>query len=216
MTTDLTARLSRLYTGAVHDVLRAAGHDRCVLPHELRPLDPTLKLAGPAWTFSGITDCTRSRHETLLAWTRVLSAAPAGHVLVCQPHNRQVALMGELSAETLKSKGVLGYLADGGCRDTDFILAQRFPVFHRFFTPADIAARWTADRLGEPVTIGDVTIRTGDFLLGDRDGVIVIPSELAEQVIAQTEQVATTENQVRDAIRSGIDPVDAYLKYGKF
>ena len=81
---------------------------------------------------------------------------------------------------------------------------------------ADIAARWTADRLGEPVTIGDVTIRTGDFLLGDRDGVIVIPSELAEQVIAQTEQVATTENQVRDAIRSGIDPVDAYLKYGKF
>ena len=53
-------------------------------------------------------------------------------------------------------------------------------------------------------------------MLGDRDGVIVIPSELAEQVIAQTEQVATTENQVRDAIRSGIDPVDAYLKYGKF
>jgi len=212
----ITARLSRLYTGAVHDVLRALGHDDCVLPEDIRPLDPGLKVAGPAWTFSGRMDRTASRHDTLLGWTRVLSAAPPGHVLVCQPNNREVALMGELSAETLKNKGVLGYVVDGGCRDTDFILQQQFPVFHTFFTPSDIAQRWVADRLSEPVTIGRVTIRTGDFILGDRDGVIVIPREIALEAIAQTEQVALTENQVRAAIRSGIDPVDAYLEYGKF
>lgn len=212
----ITARLARLYTGAVHDVLRSLGHDNCVLPVNLRPLDPTLKVAGPVWTFAGRIDRTRSRHDTLLSWTQVLSKAPSGHVLVCQPNNQEVALMGELSAETLKNKGVLGYVVDGGCRDTDFILQQRFPVFHTFFTPSDIAQRWMADRLSEPMTIGTVTIRTGDFILGDRDGVVIIARAFALQAIEQTEQVALTENKVRDAIRGGMDPVDAYLEYGKF
>lgn len=213
---SLLARLSRLYTGAVHDVLRGMGVDRFVLPSTLRPLDPTLKLAGPAWTVGGHIDTSISRHDSLLGWTTLLSRAPAGHVVVCQPHNQSIALMGELSAETLKNKGVLGYVVDGGCRDTDFILEQRFPVFHSFFTPADITARWRPDAFEQPVTIGEVVIRNGDWILGDRDGVIVIPQEQIEAVLAETEQVATTENQVREAIRAGVDPVDAYLKYGKF
>lgn len=215
-TDPLTARLERLYTGAVHDVLRAMGHDRCVLPMRLRPLDPSLKLAGPAWTMSGHVDRTLSRHASLLSWVTVLSKAPSGHVVVCQPNTRDIALMGELSAETLAGKGVRGYVCDAPCRDTEFVVAQRFPLFHDGFTPSDIAGRWIADRLGEPVTIGEVTVSTGDYLLGDRDGVIVIPKALAAEAIAETERVAVTENAVRDAIRSGIDPVDAYLKHGKF
>ncbi|MFN0160230.1 MAG: RraA family protein [Burkholderiales bacterium] len=215
-TATLTARLGALYTGAVHDVLRALGHDNCVLPPTIRPLDPTLKVAGPAWTVSGRMDRTRSRHETLLGWTTVLSKAPTGHVVVCQPNHQEVAMMGELSAETLKNKGVLGYVVDGGCRDCDFILEQKFPVFHTFFTPSDIVARWIPDHFGEPVTIGSVTIRSGDFILGDRDGIVVIPQEMAQDVVARTEEVAVTENQVREAIRGGMDPVEAYLKYGKF
>lgn len=213
---ELTRRLLALYTGAVHDVLRAMGHDNCVLPVAIRPLDPTIKLAGPVWTVSGHIDRTRSRHDTLLGWTTVLSKAPAGHVVVCQPNNHEVAMMGELSSETLKNKGVLGYVVDGGCRDCDFILEQKFPVFHSFFTPSDIVARWIPDRYAEPVTLGTVTVCTGDYLLGDRDGVIVIPSAVVEEAINQTETVALTENKVRDAIRGGMDPVDAYLKYGKF
>ena len=211
-----SARLGRLYTGAVHDVLRGMGHDNCVLPTNIRPLDPTLKLAGPVWTVSGRIDRTKSRHETLLGWTTVLSKAPAGHVVVCQPNHHEVAMMGELSSETLKNKGVLGYVVDGGCRDTDFILEQKFPVFHSFFTPSDIVARWIPDHFGEPVTLGTVTVRSGDYILGDRDGLVVIPREMIEETITKTEEVAVTENKVRDAIRGGMDPVDAYLKYGKF
>jgi regulator of RNase E activity RraA len=146
----------------------------------------------------------------------LLSKAPSGHVVVCQPHNQDVALMGELSAETLKNKGVLGYVVDGGCRDTDFILALGFPVFHTFFTPSDIVSRWLPDHYELQVSIGPVTVMTGDFILGDRDGLVVIPQALVAQVIEKTEQVALTENAVREAIRSGVDPVDAYLKYGKF
>ncbi len=216
MTQSISARLALLYSGAVHDVLRGMGHDNCVLPTNIRPLDPSLKVAGPVWTVSGRIDRTKSRHETLLGWTTVLSKAPAGHVVVCQPNHQEVAMMGELSSETLKNKGVLGYVVDGGCRDTDFILQQKFPVFHTFFTPSDIVARWIPDHFGEPVTLGTVTIRNGDYILGDRDGLVVIPHEMIEETITKTEEVASTENKVRDAIRSGMDPVDAYLKYGKF
>ena len=213
---SLTQRLARCYTGAIHDVLRVMGRERCVLPHSIRPLDPTIKVAGPAWTVSGHIDRFQPAHETLLGWTTLLSRAPSGHVVVCQPHNHEVALMGELSAETLKNKGVLGYVVDGGCRDTDFILDLRFPVFHSFFTPSDIVGRWIPDRYEEPLTIGDVSIRTGDYILADRDGVVVIPHEIAGEAIAKTEEVALTENKVRDAIRGGMDPVDAYLKFRKF
>ena len=73
--------------------------------------------------------------------------------------------MGELSAQTLQARGVLGYVVDGGSRDTDLVLAQGFPVFCSFLTPADIVERWVPDRYGEPVTIGSVTDRTGDWLL---------------------------------------------------
>ena len=212
----LVERLGKCYSGAIHDVLRAMGHERCVLPSSIRPLDATKKVAGPVWTVSGHIDRKQSAHDTLLGWTTLLSRVPAGHVAICQPQNHEVALMGELSAETLMNKGVLGYVVDGGCRDTDFILQLGFPVFHSFFTPSDIVGRWIPDRYAEPITIGEVTIRTGDYVLGDRDGVIVIPSELADEAVTRTEAVAHTENQVREAIRGGMDPVEAYLKYRKF
>ena len=124
--------------------------------------------------------------------------------------------MGELSAETLKYKNVRGYVVDGGCRDTGFILNIGFPVFCRFNTPADIVGRWVPDRLGEPITIGSVTMKSGDYILGDRDGVVVLPGEIAAEAIGKTEEVVSTENKVRTAILSGMDPQQAYLKYGKF
>jgi 4-hydroxy-4-methyl-2-oxoglutarate aldolase len=66
------------------------------------------------------------------------------------------------------------------------------------------------------VTIGTVTIRTGDFLLGDRDGVVIIPRELVEEVVVRTEEVVATESDMRRALIGGMDPVEAYEKYGKF
>jgi regulator of RNase E activity RraA len=57
---------------------------------------------------------------------------------------------------------------------------------------------------------------TGDFLIGDRDGVVVIPGAIAEDVVRKTEEVMRTENQVRTAILGGMDPQEAYLKFGKF
>ena len=92
--TDLTERLEACHAAAVHDVLRAMGHARCVLPPEIRALDPARKLAGEIFTVSGHVDNTLDPHQTLLEWTGLLSRAPAGRVLVCQPNTHEVALMG--------------------------------------------------------------------------------------------------------------------------
>ena len=212
----LTERLEGCYTGAVHDVLRMMGHENIVLPSAIKAIAPGTKVAGPAWTVAGHIDRTKTRHETLLGWCTLLAKAPSGHVVVCQPNNHEVALMGELSAQTLQARGVRGYVVDGGSRDTDLVLAQGFPVFCSFLTPSDIVERWIPDRYGEPVTIGTVTICTGDYVLGDRDGVVVIPRALAEDVVARTEEVVATESDMRRALIGGMDPVAAYNAYGKF
>jgi 4-hydroxy-4-methyl-2-oxoglutarate aldolase len=213
---SLTDRLAACYSGAVHDVLRGMGHERVVLPASIKPLDPTRRLAGPAWTVSGHIDRTKTSDETLLGWCTLLSRAPAGHVVVCQPHNDEVALMGELSAQTLAARGVLGYVVDGGSRDTDLVLEQGFPVFCRFLTPSDIVRRWIPDAFAAPIDIGSVTIQTGDYVLGDRDGVVVIPQAIAEEVVTQTEAVVATESEMRRALVNGMDPVEAYNRFGKF
>ena len=68
----------------------------------------------------------------------------------------------------------------------------------------------------EPITIGEVTISTSDYVLADRDGIVTIPQKIAEDVVTKTEEVMQTENKVRKAILEGVDPQEAYLNYGKF
>ena len=213
---DLTDRLDDCYSGAVYDVLREIGRPNCVLPPSIRAIDPHTRVAGRVFTVRGRADDRITAHDSLLAWTELLSVAPKGHVVICQPQDRSRALMGELSAETLQHRGVRGYIVDGGSRDNAFILRLGFPVFASFQTPRDIVASWRPEAFGEPITIGEVTIETGDYVLADIDGIVVIPADLADEVVGRVETVMRTENEVRKAILSGVDPKEAYLQYGKF
>jgi 4-hydroxy-4-methyl-2-oxoglutarate aldolase len=212
----LAHRLERTYTGAVYDTLRAMGHANCVLPATIRPIDSGFSLAGPVWTVSGHYEEGLDPHETLLGWTTLLSKAPKGHVVVCQPNDSTIAHMGELSAETLKLRGVLGYIVDGGTRDVDFIRRIGFRVFCRYNTPLDIVGRWIPDSYGAAIEIGGVSIKTGDFVLADNDGVVVVPKRLARKAVDETEKVLRTESLMRRALLDGMDPVKAYRKWGKF
>jgi len=212
----LTERLERCYTGVVHDVMRGMGLRDFTLPPSLKPILPGKRLAGPAYTISGRVDTTASAHDTLLAWTGLLSKAPGDHVLIEQPNDDTVAHMGELSAETLSRKGVRGCVIDGGCRDVAFLQEIGFQVYCRYLTPRDVVGYWLPDRFGDPVRIGDVTIRTGDLVCADLDGVVILPAEQAETIVEQAEAAMRTENLVRKAILEGMDPQEAYLKYGKF
>ena len=216
MTDTLTERLAQCYTAVVHDVMRGMGLRDFVLPAELRPIMPERTLAGPAFTIEGMVDPAADAHQTLLAWTGLLSQAPAGHVWVSQPNDRVVAHMGELSAETLKSRGVRGCIADGGVRDVNFLLEIGFQTWARFHTPRDIVGWWLPKATEVDIVIGDVGIAPGDFMLGDRDGLLRIPQAVAEAVVAKAETAMATENLVRTAILAGVDPREAYLRYGKF
>jgi regulator of RNase E activity RraA len=212
----LADRFQNCYTGAVHDVLRAMGQNVRVLPPGITPLDPSLRLAGPVFTYSGGYEDGLDEHETLLAWTEMLTIAPAGSVLVCQPNNNTVAHMGELSAETLHLRGVRGFVVDGGCRDVEFVLNLGFKVFCRYTTPRDVVGCWVPFNFGELVQFDGTPVRTGDWLVGDRDGIVIFSGDIAHEVVEESERVMQTESKVRRAILDGMDPKDAYLKYGKF
>ena len=212
----LSDRFAACYTGIVHDVMRAMGLRDFTLPAELRPILPERPLAGPAFTIEGKVVAGADAHETLLAWTGLLSQAPAGCIWVSQPNDRLVAHMGELSAETLKNKGVRGCVADGFVRDVNFLLAIGFQTWCRGFTPRDIVGHWLPAATNGPIAIGDVVIEPGDYLIGDRDGLLRVPRALAEDIVGKAEAAMATESLVRNAILAGVDPQQAYLKYGKF
>ncbi len=212
----LTSRLERCYTGVLNDVMRAMGLRNFVLPPEIRLHDRTRPLAGPVQTLSGHVEEAADRHTTLLEWTGILSKARPGRVLVCQPHTLAVALMGELSAETLQHKGVLGYVVDGATRDLGFIERIGFPIAFRHTTPKDIVSFWLPDGVDVPIVIGEVRIHSGDYLLADIDGIVVVPAARAEEVVAEAERAIGTENLIRTAILAGEDPQAAYLRHGKF
>jgi len=215
--TDLiTARLERCYTGVVHDVMRAKGLRNFTLPPELRPILPQQALAGPAFTIRGKVATGADAHETLMAWTGLLSKAPAGTVWTCQPNDNIVAHMGELSAETLKNKGVRGCVVDGFIRDTNFLLDIGFQSWCRGFTPRDVVGHWLPDATGVAIRIGEVDIEPGDYLLGDRDGMVRIPAERVAEIVEASETAMATESAVRKAILEGVDPQVAYLRFGKF
>lgn len=216
LTTDFSDRLAACYTGVVHDVMRAMGLRAFTLPPELRPILPERTLAGPAFTIEGQVVPDADPHETLLAWTGLLSQAPAGSIWVSQPNDRIVAHMGELSAETLKDKGVRGCVVDGFIRDANFLLAIGFQAWCRGFTPRDIVGHWLPRATSVPIVIGDVTVSPGDYMVGDRDGLIRVPRAEAETIIEKAEAAMATESLVRKAILGGVDPQQAYLKYGKF
>ena len=79
-----------------------------------------------------------------------------------------------------------------------------------------MVGRWQLKSYGNPVRIGRVTIRAGDFIVGDKDGVLMIPQEITREVLLKSEEVVSTEDLVRKAILQGVHPVEAYKRYGRF
>jgi 4-hydroxy-4-methyl-2-oxoglutarate aldolase len=213
---DIADRLYACHTAVVYDVMKELGLPARVLPRTIVGLEPAMKAAGPVFTVRGRPDPTLDRHTSLFEWAGLLSRAPRGHVVVCQPQDDHRALFGGLSAEALAIKGVRGYIVDGGCRDVDAIASQAFPVFARFRTPIDIVGAWRAEAFGVPVAIGGLQVLPDDHVLADRDGIVLIGAADVEAVVAAAERKLATEGDMARAIRAGEDPQAAYLRFGVF
>ncbi len=209
-------RFARIYTAVLADVLDEHGLRRQTLPPEIRPLAPGTRLAGQAFTVEGRPSDTQDWDAAIRKTLAMLGRVPAGHVAVYQCNHDVSAHFGELSATSLLTRGVAGCVIDGGCRDVRFIVDEGFPVFARFTTPEDSTWRWQVTATQVPVTIGQVLIEPGDWVVGDEDGVVVVPVAMAERVLAEAEAKAATENAIRDAVRGGMLPLDAYERFGTF
>lgn len=208
--------LQPLPSSIVYDMMKARGRDDCVLPSGIRPIDPATRITGRAFTISGHETLELSADETLLRWSSMLSAIPGGCIAVCQPNTHAIALMGELSANALKIKGVQGYICDAGCRDVRLVQEVGLPVYCTHNTPRDVVGRWTWDRLGEPIEIGGVVIATGDLVVGDLDGIVIVPAAIADAVVEEAVRALSTESDMRREILKGTDPKKAYLIHRKF
>ena len=215
---NLPRRFSRIYTAAVTDVLDELGFLRQTLPHTIQPLATDMRVAGYAFTARGRPHrgTPRDRDETLKRFLRMLGAVPTDSVLVLAANDSNAAHFGELSAEWFRARRVRGAVIDGSTRDATAIARTRFPTFVRYLTPQDAVPRWRVADWGQPVTIGGVRVSLGDVIVGDRDGVVIVPRRVAQEVLVRCERLVGTENRVRTAVKRGMTPLAAYEKFGSF
>jgi regulator of RNase E activity RraA len=213
----LIERLAAIpYTGAVTDIMDEMGYHHQTLPHSIQSLVPGQTLAGRALTLLGKPSQIDDPDIVFPPFLKMLGEIRPGDVLTNQANDSISAHLGELSSETAKFRGARGAVIDGGARDTEYMVRLGFPVFARYKTPADIRGRWQLVEWNVPIVIGSVSITPGDLVLGDRDGAIIIPQAIAEEVITKAEEVVKTENLVRAAILKGVLPLEAYQRFGRF
>ena len=112
------------------------------------------------------------------------------------------------------TKGIRGAVIAGGIRDTKQILEQKFPVFYKYRTSNGSLGRCMITHYQVPVRIGKVTVRPGDIIFGDIDGVLIIPKEIHEEVLEKALEKAAGEKLVRKAIEGGMSATDAFAKFG--
>ena len=213
---ELRMRFGALYTAALADVLDGLGRRHQTLPPEVVPLEPGARVAGLAFAVEGRTNHSIDRESSIRRILEMLGAVPAGHVAVFEPGDASCAHFGELSATSLQVHGVAGVVINGGCRDVDLIRKTGLPVFARYRTPQDAVSRWEVLEWGHEIEIEGVMVATGDYVVGDADGVAVIPRDLIETVLEEAEALVGTENLIRDAVREGMKPLAAYEQFGKF
>ena len=119
----------------------------------------------------------------------------------------------------MKERGSVGALVDGGIRDVRYLGQHQYPVFARYRTPVQSIGRWKVNAWQVPVEIRGattkfVTVCPGDFILGDDDGVIVIPAKVLVEVLERAEALTATEVQIRAELSSGLTLADALKKFG--
>ena len=215
---NLPRRFARVYTAAITDVMDEMGLRRQTLPAAIQPLSPGMRTAGYAFTARGRahSGSPRERDQTLRQFLGMLGAVPAESVLVLAAHDNVAAHFGELSAAWFRARKVRGAVIDGSTRDAASIIRSRFPTFVRYRTPQDSVPRWRVSDWGQPLTLGGVRVSLGDIVVGDLDGVVVVPRRVAHEVLQRCEKLVGTESKVRTAVRRGMAPLDAYEKFGAF
>lgn len=151
------------------------------------------KVAGPAFTVEVAGGDNAGIHEAI-------ARVPSGAVLVVNGHGvADRALIGELIAERLRKVGCAGFVADGAVRDVDDLEQMGFPVFARSSSPAGPYKNGPF-RVGVPIALGGVVVAPGDIVVGDRDGLAVVPAAQAAAVLERARRKNADESETRRGI----------------
>ena len=213
---EMCTRYKKLYTGAIGDVLDSRGLRAQILPHYINPMAGDYTIAGPAFTGYGEPHNNKDEDDSELRLD-MLSEITPGCISVWQTNGHmKAAHWGEIMSIAAIQRGCTGAVLDGGVRDLDFVKALEFPVFCRFSCSASSVGRWSIRKYQIPITIGDVEIRPGDFVIADIDGVVVVPKEIAFELLKEVEAFGANEDKMREKLKKGMTVKEVYDDFGKF
>ncbi|WBY02377.1 RraA family protein [Ramlibacter tataouinensis] len=215
---EIRQRFLAVDTANVGDVLDNLGHLNQGLAPEFAPYPANAgKLAGWAYTIRGqMTPYPMGGDADKM---KACQGLGPDEVSVWSGDGEGICYFGELIAIGMKERGCTGALVDGGIRDIRWIGEQDFSVYARYRTPVQSIGRWKVTASQVPVflrgaTTSLVQVNPGDFILGDEDGVIAIPSDLVEQVLVEAERLTAIERDIRIDLKKGLTLADALKKYG--
>jgi regulator of RNase E activity RraA len=202
-----------LSSAVLADVLDGLGHRASALPPELRPLRPEWKVLGRAATLGAVPVAVEPARPYAVELDCVDALRP-GDVLVATTHgDRGSALWGELLSTAARAHGAVGAVIDGMTRDVARIVDMGFPVFAAGVCPLDSRGRLDGLAHGVPVRVGACLVRPGDWVLGDVDGVVVAPAELAAEAFRLALEKVTAENRVRAELARGRSIREVFGEY---
>jgi regulator of RNase E activity RraA len=206
MSTDpALARFTELDTATVSDAL-----DSCGLPPGqggLRPMWGRPKVAGFAVTVE--LEPVRAQPDAGHGGAHILTGAIAGAgpedvIVVANGGRTDVSSWGGIVSAGAAMRSVRGVITDGACRDVSQARELGFPVFARARVPVTARGRLRQKSAGEPVMVGEVTVRPGDVVMADEDGIVIVPRERAAEVLGAAQRLAGRETAIEAEVRAGI------------
>ncbi|MBD9667897.1 RraA family protein [Variovorax sp. VRV01] len=169
---------------------RGAMHGR------IKALRPRMKLAGPAFTVEVRPG------DNLMIHAAIAMARPGDVLVIDGKGDQGSALMGTIMMTACQKLGIAGVVMDGACRDSLEIDEMNYPVFCVGTNPNG-PTKNIAGRIGHPVSVGDITVRAGDFVIADGDGVVVVEREKIEALLPAAARKVSDEAARIAAIKEG-------------
>ncbi|MDQ0348715.1 RraA family protein [Ancylobacter vacuolatus] len=214
---DLDAIKTTLYTAVLSDVLDDFGLPNQAMAPFVRPLDEGKKLVGYARTglFMNTYSVREGENPYEIEIALIDDLKPNDvAVLGCAGPTQRIAPWGELLTTASMKRGAVGCVTDGLVRDVRHIRSLGFPVFHGGIGPLDSRGRGKMMAYDLPIQCGGVSVKPGDLVFGDVDGVVVVPKEVSVRVVEAAMRKVTSENKTRQELENGLLLADVYAKYG--
>ncbi len=204
-------------TGNIADAVESVTGNRGWMSADMKPIEENIKIVGQAWT-AKLRPVLKGDTKTYPNYAlQILDEAPAGSVLVyVLEGGLEIAGMGNLMATTAKVRGLEGTIIDGAIRDVREIREIGHPVFARRISPATSVGRLVSVSKQTPVQCAEVTVNPGDYIVGDTDGVVVVPREAAEEVIALLADYDDKESKMVPIIEKEKSLLKALEIYGRY